>query len=223
MSSEKILKKSTFGGFKKEGVLNYIEELQAEILSLKKELNNSKNNQNEIDELKKIIQNNETEASALKKENIDLKTENTELKSINKSYSEDLSKAQNSVKELESRIGVYEEKFSEIEKKFSEIESVYASKSAESNNKASVMMQDAVSYSEKIISKANETAKANITKVDVAVKKALTEITDAAQNIKCARSEYDASVATVEKSVSSLLAAVSEVSNNLNLSFEAEA
>ena len=34
MSSDKILKKSTFGGFKKEGVLNYIEELQAEIDAL---------------------------------------------------------------------------------------------------------------------------------------------------------------------------------------------
>ena len=223
MSSEKILKKSTFGGFKKEGVLNYIEELQAEILSLKKELNNSKDNLKEIDELKKIIQNNEAETSALQNENIDLKAENEELKSINKSYSEDLVKARISIKELEAKIGVYENKFSEIEKKFSEIESAYANKSVESDNKATVMMQDAVSYSEKIILKANETAKANITKADIAVKKALSEIAVAAQKIKSTRSEYDASISTVEKSIENLSVAISEISTNLNLSFEAEA
>lgn len=223
MSSEKILKKSTFGGFKKEGVLNYIEELQAEILSLKKELNNSKDNMKEIDELKKIIQNNEAETSALQNENIDLKAENEELKSINKSYSEDLEKARISVKELEAKIGVYENRFSEIEKKLFEIESAYANKSVESDNKATVMMQDAVSYSEKIISKANETAKANITKADIAVKKALSEIAVAAQKIKSARSEYDASILTVEKSVENLSVTISEISTNFNLSFEAEA
>ena len=51
----------------------------------------------------------------------------------------------------------------------------------------------------------------------------LSEIAVAAQKIKSARSEYDASISTVEKSVESLSVAISEISTNLNLSFEAEA
>ena len=38
MESNQILKKSFMGGFKKEGVINYIEQLQAEIFRLKNEL-----------------------------------------------------------------------------------------------------------------------------------------------------------------------------------------
>ena len=38
MSSNQVLKKSVMGGFKKEGVINYIEQLQAEIFRLKSEI-----------------------------------------------------------------------------------------------------------------------------------------------------------------------------------------
>lgn len=38
MGSNQVLKKSVFGGFNKEKVLGYVEQLQAEILGLKKEL-----------------------------------------------------------------------------------------------------------------------------------------------------------------------------------------
>ena len=40
MGSEQFFKKSVLGGFKKEGVLNYVEQLQTEIIELKKEINN---------------------------------------------------------------------------------------------------------------------------------------------------------------------------------------
>lgn len=215
MSSEKILKKSTFGGFKKEGVLNYIEELQTEILSLKKELNNSKANQKEIDALNDKVKQYEVEISSLK-------SENEELKISNKTYCEDLSNARNSVNELESKINIYETKFAEIEKKFTEIENSYVTKTVEYDNKASLLMQDAVNYSEKLILKANESAKASVLKADVAVKNAFAEVADASRNIKSARNEYDNSVTALENCVENLSDVLSEISKKLNLSYETE-
>ena len=84
-------------------------------------------------------------------------------------------------------------------------------------------MQDAVCYSEKIISKANESAKASVLKADVAVKNAFAEVSDASKNIKSARSEYDNSVTALELSVEKLTKVLSEISMNLNLSCETEA
>ena len=52
MGSEQVLKKSVLGGFKKEGVLNYIEQLQTEIIELKKEISNKSDYSYEIDNLK---------------------------------------------------------------------------------------------------------------------------------------------------------------------------
>ena len=54
MGSEQVLKKSVLGGFKKEGVLNYIEQLQSEIISLKKEAAKNSDIQKDIDDLKSV-------------------------------------------------------------------------------------------------------------------------------------------------------------------------
>ena len=223
MSSEKILKKSTFGGFKKEGVLNYIEELQTEILTLKKELNNKNADQKEIEDLTKKNKNYENEISTLKAEIADLKNENDELKNKNELYSDELIQARTTSNELELKISVYEKKLSEIEKKFAEIENAYANSSSEINDKASIMMQDAVSYSEKIIFKANETAKASVLKADAAIKNAVADVADASANIKSAHSEYNRSVISLEKSVEKLSEVLSEISSSLNTSSEIEA
>ncbi len=223
MSSDKILKKSTFGGFKKEGVLNYIEELQAEILSLKKELNNSKSEQKEFDNLNNKAKQYESEISYLKAENIALKKEIIELKEINKTDKDELNKALESANNLQTKIDIYENKVAEIEKKFIEIENSYSAKTTEIDSKANVMMQDAVNYSEKIILKANETAKTSMLNADSAVKKAFTQITDAARTIKTARSEYDNSITALESSVENLSAVLSKITKDLNLTNETEA
>lgn len=221
MSSDKILKKSTFGGFKKESVLNYIEELQAEILSLKKELNNSKADKKEIEILNDRTKQYENEISVLKSENLTLINENKELKNINELKTEDLSKALNSVDDLQNKVNIYENKVTEIEKKFIEIENSYSVKSTEIDSRATVMMQDAVNYSERLISKANETAKTSVLTADAAVKKAFCQVTDAAKTIKTARSDYDNSIIALENSVENLSAVLSEITKNLNLSYEA--
>ena len=97
MSSEQILKKSMLGGFKKEGVLNYVEQLQNEIVSLKKEVSNGSKCQTELDELKDKKDSADRELSALKAEIEALKSENARLIEQNAAYALKLEEANVSI------------------------------------------------------------------------------------------------------------------------------
>ena len=73
MGSEQVLKKSLLGGFKKEGVLNYIEQLQSEILTLKKEVNENSDCKNQLESILEERDNTDNGFAALKEENEQLK------------------------------------------------------------------------------------------------------------------------------------------------------
>ena len=53
MGSEQVLKKTMLGGFKKDGVINYVEQLQSEILDLKKEIANKPDFSDEYNAVKR--------------------------------------------------------------------------------------------------------------------------------------------------------------------------
>ena len=95
MGSDQILKKSVIGGFKKEGVLNYIEQLQTEIVGLKRELNNDKS---EAD----------GEISSLKNENESLKSENAGLIEANAAYALKIEESQVSIDEYRTKLQLCE-------------------------------------------------------------------------------------------------------------------
>ena len=87
MSKDKILKKSAFGGFKKEDVLDYIEKLQQEIVSLKRDVSDCNAYKREAEALKSSVADKDKAAESLKAENDALKAENASYIEKNASLS----------------------------------------------------------------------------------------------------------------------------------------
>lgn len=192
MGSEQILKKSVLGGFKKEGVLNYVEQLQNEIVSLKKEVSNGSKCQNELDELKDKKDSADRELSALKAENEALKAENARLIEQNAAYALKLEEANVSIADYENRQQLFVEKISSIEAKFDQIESNY------------------IKYGEVKAFAASACAKAND-----AVKAAKADIAGANERIKTACINFESSVASLKASSENLIGVLDSVSESL--------
>ncbi len=221
MSSDKILKKSAFGGFKKEGVLNYVEELQAEILSLKKELNNtvSCEENNKLEEKCKqyevSINKMDSDKKLLEAEILRLSEENKVLTS---KYEESLK----SISDYEAKIILCETKLAEIEKKFIEIEVLYENAS-QTDNKANAMMLDAVNYSEKLIAKANE--KVDLAMADAAsvLKNAFAVAADASDKLRTSKNNYECSTVALDNALNNLKTTLSGLAENFAIQAENEA
>lgn len=200
MSSEQILKKSVLGGFKKEGVLNYVELLQNEIISLKKEVSNGSKCQNELDELKDKKDSADRELCALKAENEALKAENARLIEQNAAYALKIEEANVSIADYESKQQLFVEKISSIEAKFDQIESNY------------------IKYGEVKALAASACAKAND-----AVKAAKNEISGANERIKTACVNFESSVVSLKASSENLISVLNSVSESLASSDSEEA
>ena len=85
MAEKNILKKSVFGGFKKEDVINYIEQLQQEIVNLRREAGECSSYKRDFELMKKEMESVEKDLAVQREENTSLKEKNSELISINAS------------------------------------------------------------------------------------------------------------------------------------------
>lgn len=215
MSSEQILKKSLLGGFKKEGVLNYVEQLQTEIIELKKELNNKTACQKDVDDLKSLKEASEKRLAELSEENASLKSENGALIEQNAAYSLKIEEAQISIADYEKKQQELEAKTSLIESKFTEIEKKYAEYNI-TENKVKEMVSDAMNYSEKIIFNAKAAAAEITGEADDMINSAKTEISNANERIKTACVNFESSVSSLKISAESLLEALSSISARMD-------
>lgn len=215
MGSEQILKKSLLGGFKKEGVLNYIEQLQSEIISLKKEAVNNTAAQKDIDDLKSLKEASEKKLAALAEENEVLKKENSNLIEQNAAYSLKIEEARVSIADYESKQRELEEKTALIESKFSEIESKYSEYNV-TDNKVKEMVADAMNYSEKIIFNAKAAAAEITGEADDAINAAKKEITNANDRIKTACVNFESSASALKASAENLLNVLSSISARMD-------
>lgn len=215
MSSEQILKKSLLGGFKKEGVLNYVEQLQTEIIELKKELNNKTACQKDVDDLKSLKEASEKRLAELSEENASLKSENGALIEQNAAYSLKIEEAQISIADYEKKQQELEAKTSLIESKFTEIEKKYAEYNI-TENKVKEMVSDAMNYSEKIIFNAKAAAAEITGEADDMINSAKVEITNANERIKTACVNFESSVSSLKTSAESLLEALSSISARMD-------
>lgn len=218
MGSEQILKKSLLGGFKKEGVLNYIEQLQSEILTLKKEVNENSDCKNKLENIINEKDSSDSEIASLEKENKLLRAEIGELKNNNSTLIEDnkslsfkLEESEKKIKELDEKQKKWEEKVGLIEAKFAEIESSY-SKIGETDSKVNVILSEAQSHSDRIISDAKKSAGEISAKAIYAVNNAKKEIKDASDRIQTACVNFDSSVSSLKASSENLLKILSELS-----------
>lgn len=214
MGSEKVLKKTAFGGFKKEGVLDYVEQLQAEILSLKKELNNNQDSSMENKKLEEKCKGLEAEIEGLKNQNTSFQAENKKLSDENGILKEKVDNAGIVISDYEAKIAVCENKVAEIEKKFSEIEVLY-SKASQTDSKANALMADAVNYSEKVIAKANEKAINAVATAEKAVNAALALVSGASERLKISKANYEGTFDEAEREVENLKNTLSKLSSEL--------
>lgn len=202
MGSESILKKSVIGGFKKEGVLNYVEQLQTEIVALRKELNECNSCKKELDSVSAKNEIAEREMNNLKAEISDLKEKNAILGEENKallerdaSVSLKLEEANAVISNYESKIALYEEKIAAIEEKFAQIENNYQK------------------YGDVIVNAKNSAAEIS-SKAKAVVDNARNEISDANDRIKTACVNFESSVASMKSCAENLIETLSAVSAN---------
>lgn len=203
MGSESILKKSVIGGFKKEGVLNYVEQLQTEIVSLRKELNECSSCKKDLDSVsvKKEIAEKELcylkeEIASLEEKNALLTEENKVLIERDAANSLKLEEAQVTIADYKNKIKVYEDKIARIEEKFAEIEMNY--------RKYGDFIDNARNSAAEISEKAKN-----------AVDTAKAEIASANERIKTASINFESSVASMKSSAENLLETLSAVSLTL--------
>ena len=125
MGSNQVLKKSVFGGFNKEKVLGYVEQLQAEILGLKKELAAKNAVSSEIAKLNDENAELKKQLESVKEENKVLSEENESQLRMNAEYALRMEEYEASAKEYQSMLDECAAHFEEIEKQFSQLEEAY--------------------------------------------------------------------------------------------------
>ena len=226
MSSNQILKKSVMGGFKKEGVINYIEQLQSEIFRLKgeitalnAEIEKAESYEEGFNEMKTCNAELVKELEAAKNEKTALVAENEILK-VEKSALEEEKKAaeERYTAEIENCKSEYAEKMKLCEEKLQSIEAAFASieatrlKSIEADTKAGTILKEASENSELIITKAQNKADAITEKANDAVAKAAKQVSEANDRLKSACVNYDSSTVALKASVDNLIAVLNSVS-----------
>lgn len=190
MGSEQIFKKSVLGGFKKEGVLNYVEQLQTEIIELKKEITNKPDLSEKVKVLKDINESAVAETTALTAKIDALKAENEALAEANLSLVGELEDAKALIKDYEEKQKIFAEKITEIDNKFSRLTS------------GLVYSDSGVSD---IKNKANES-----------VKNARDEISDINERIKTTCNNFVSSSTALKSCVENLLEVLSSISDDFN-------
>lgn len=180
MDNDRILKKSIFGGFNKSDVLGYIEKLQHENTALADELHAKSE---ECADLKSV----QNEAEVLKRQNSELAV----IKSA-------LSAKAEQVRSLEAELATMNEKYAELESKCEAM-------TGTGNN---ALIQNAMRYSDSLVSSAKETADRVIADAGLSLNSAKGEIRAAGKAVSDAgaglNSSFDALNLSVENLVNSL-------------------
>lgn len=200
MGKKEVLKKSVFGGFKKEDVINYIEQLQQEIVNLKRELSDCSAYKRDLEIMKNSKEQLEKELSAQCEENTSLKAKNSELTEINNSLNLKTGEMNISLENSERKL-----------REFEKIAEKLKSDLAESESNLSKLKE-----AEKIIVDAKESATAIKTDTKNIVVNAHSDILSANDRIKTACVNFDSAAASLRASADGLLNALSQACEKLD-------
>lgn len=233
MASNQILKKSVVGGFRKEDVINYVEQLQAEIQRLRTDLAQKNSESEQCDELKNAyseavksveaanaeLESVRAEKTALAAENELLKVEKQSLEAVVETLKKEKADAEEiHASELEqiktenkNKISLFEEKLASIESTFASIEAS-RSKNFVADEKACKILKDANENSDLIITRANNEARAIAEKANAAVAQAAKQVAEANDRLKSACVNYDSSTVELKASVDNLIALLDSIS-----------
>lgn len=126
MGKDTVLKKSAFGGFKKEDVLDYIEKLQQEIVNLKRDASDCAAYKREAEELRAYKTQAEATADALRSEAEALKSENSALIEKNASLTLKIEQLNSILEKNKADAAEAAEKYEELHAEYSKITDVNA-------------------------------------------------------------------------------------------------
>jgi len=250
MNNDRILKKSLFGGFKREDVLDYVEKLQSENVSLASELREKSVEcaelsgiKEEYDELKNNYDSLVSRASELSSSHQALADSNSELmqranraEALYESNLHELESLKAKCAELEEKsarsesaallnselearvlgaqanVATLETELSETKEKYSALETEFTKLSEEQSN---ALIQNAMKYSDTLVTEANETANKVIGEAGSSIGGATEEISAAGERLKTAQVNLDYSLNSVRSSVDALLDTLSKCSSEL--------
>jgi len=213
MNNDRILKKSIFGGFRRSDVLDYIEKLQNENVSLADELREksaqyaeleSANEQNSdvSDELEAL----RNEMEELQKTCDALRNENEELKKANSEITAKANKNEASYEELGHEMQALNEKYSALEEDYGKL----------SNDKSNALIQDAMRYSDTLVSGARKTADKALNDAHSAIGTVTEDVFSANEQIRTAQQMVEQAMSTVRTNVDNLVDTLSKCSSQLS-------
>lgn len=198
MSNKNILKKTAFGGFKKEDVINYVEVLQQEIVDLKKERNDCLLYKKDYELLKNTNDSLEKELAEQKSENDSLKSKNSELIEINATLNLKAEEMTVNAENYEKKISEYEEIIGNLKRELADV-TVTKKKEAE-----------------KILADAKETAQSIINAAENNVKAAKNDIISVSDRIKTVCINFESAAESLKSNTDGLLAALFDAEEKLN-------
>lgn len=205
MSSDAVLKKTLFGGFKKSDVIDYIEQIQKENCSLKDELKSKEKVLSELDELKKqyeLLKVKQDEQSKITEE---LQNKNNSLMAINAEYSVKLEEKNADAQKANVALADAETKYNELVNDYNQL----------SGDKANAVIKDAMKYADSLVAAAKESAAQILAKANNAISSASSQINDANIRVKTAQSNLNYSLDSVQSGVESLLNNLSKYAGEL--------
>ena len=200
MAEKNILKKSVFGGFKKEDVINYIEQLQQEIVNLRREVGECSSYKRDFELMKKEMESVEKDLAVQREENTSLKEKNSELISINASLNL-------KSEEMQVAVEACEKKLSESEARAKKLETALA----ESESNASKIRE-----AEKIVADAHAAAISAKKEAAASIEGAKNEMTGVNDRIKTACVNFESAAASLRMSAENLMEAFSRASEKLD-------
>ena len=205
MSSDAVLKKTLFGGFKKSDVIDYIEQIQKENCSLKNELQLQETASSELDELKKEYELLKAKYDEQSKITEELQNKNNSLMTINAEYSVKLEEKNADAQKASVALADAETKYNELVNDYNQL----------SGDKANAVIKDAMKYADSLVAAAKESAAQILAKANNAISSASSEISDANVRVKTAQSNLNYSLDSVQSGVESLLNNLSKYAGEL--------
>ncbi len=205
MSSDAVLKKTLFGGFKKSDVIDYIEQIQKENCSLKNELQLKETATSELDGLQKEYELLKAKYDEQSKITEELQNKNNSLMTINAEYSVKLEEKNADAQKASVALANAETKYNELVNDYNQL----------SGDKANAVIKDAMKYADSLVAAAKESAAQILAKANNAISSASSEISDANVRVKTAQSNLNYSLDSVQSGVESLLNNLSKYAGEL--------
>ncbi len=202
MESERIMRTSIFGGFRREDVLTYVEELQSQIEALKNDVSEKENSINELNDKVVDLTRECSEISLLKSE---LEEKDTAIEALNNENTE----LKEQVESLTAVSAEYENAKKTIEENNLNI------KAAEARLGAAFI--DARKYSDEIVAAANDKAHETAKSISTDIQKQAGEISRLSSEVDRISSTFTKSIDELHQNIAILAQRMAAAAKNLNI------